>query len=104
MVPERGKDAVPVSIVIPAFGAASQLENCLESLSKHAPPGCRILVADDATPDDSVAESVKRFASALSLTYQRRPKNLGFVENCNGRLDRFCRAAMTSCCSIPTLW
>jgi GT2 family glycosyltransferase len=83
----RGRTAagkrLPVSIVIPAFGAASQLADCLESLCRHAPPGCEVLVADDATPDDSVSEAAKSFQSKLSLTYVRRPDGLGFVENCN---------------------
>jgi GT2 family glycosyltransferase len=74
---------VPVSIVIPAFGASAQLRECLESLCQHAPPGCEVLVADDATPDDSVSDVAKAYQSRLSLTYVRRPENLGFVENCN---------------------
>ena len=72
-----------VTIVIPVFGAAAQLRDCLESLSRHAPPGCEVLVADDATPDDSVSEVTSAFQSRLSLTYTRRRENLGFVENCN---------------------
>jgi GT2 family glycosyltransferase len=74
---------LPVSIVIPAFGAAAQLGQCLESLCRYAPPGCEVLVADDATLDESVSEVAKSFQSKLSLTYVRRPDNLGFVENCN---------------------
>ena len=74
---------LPVSIVIPAFGAAAQVGECLESLCQHAPPGCEVLLADDATPDDSVSEVARSFQSKLSLTYVRRPRNLGFVENCN---------------------
>jgi GT2 family glycosyltransferase len=72
----------PVSIVIPAYGAATQLADCLESLRSHA-PGCHIVVADDATPDESVAEVARSFAPGLSLDYVRRERNLGFVENCN---------------------
>jgi GT2 family glycosyltransferase len=74
---------LPVSIVIPVFGAAAQLRDCLESLSCHAPSGCEVLVADDATPDDTVSEVTSAFQSRLSLTYIRRRENLGFVENCN---------------------
>ena len=61
----RGRSRVsarrlPVSIVIPAFGAAAQLQACLDSLARVAPPaGCEVLVADDATPDDSVSEVVE---------------------------------------------
>jgi GT2 family glycosyltransferase len=72
-----------VSIVIPAFGAAGQLRNCLESLCRHAPTGCEIVVADDATPDESVSEVVNDFELRLGVTYVRRSHNLGFVENCN---------------------
>lgn len=74
---------LPVTIVIPAFGAAAQLGACLESLVRHAPAGCQVIVADDATPDDSVSEVANGFRSRLSLTYVRRRDNLGFVENCN---------------------
>lgn len=82
---ERGVTGkrLPVSIVIPVFGAAAQLRDCLESLSGHTPPGCEVLVADDATPDGTVGEVADAFASRLALTYVRRAKNLGFVENCN---------------------
>jgi GT2 family glycosyltransferase len=73
----------PVSIVIPAFGAADQLRACLDSLARHAPPGCPVLIADDATPDNSVANVAASFEPNLALTYLRRPLNLGFVENCN---------------------
>ena len=72
-----------MSIVIPAFGAAAHLRDCLESLIRHAPPGCEVLVADDATPDDSLRAVVDDYRSKLSLTYVRRENNLGFVENCN---------------------
>src|ERR1700730_7922673 len=77
---------LPVSIVIPAFGAADKLGHCLESLCRHAPPNCEVLVADDATPDDSVSNVARSYQPRLSLTFVRRPKNLGFVENCNAAI------------------
>ncbi|HEV3061185.1 MAG TPA: glycosyltransferase [Vicinamibacterales bacterium] len=83
MTHARVAQPLPVSIVIPAFGAATQLRACLESLARHGPPGCDVLVADDATPDESVADVVKSFDARLRLTYVRRPQNLGFVANCN---------------------
>jgi GT2 family glycosyltransferase len=73
---------LPVSIVIPAYGAAAQLADCLDSIRLHA-PGYHIVVADDATPGDSVAGVVRSFAAELPLDYVRRERNLGFVENCN---------------------
>ena len=73
----------PVTIVVPAFGAASQLRDCLEGLARHLSRRYEVVVADDATPDDSVAEVTRSFEAALSLAYVRRPQNVGFVENCN---------------------
>ena len=72
-----------VSIVIPAYGAADQLRRCLESLVGCCPSGCCVIVADDATPDDSVSEVARSFESTLPVSYVRRKDNLGFVENCN---------------------
>ena len=72
-----------VTIVIPAYGAADQLRQCLESLVGCCPPGSSVIVADDATPDDSVSEVARSFESALPVSFVRRTENLGFVENCN---------------------
>jgi GT2 family glycosyltransferase len=82
-VPQRPGVAPPVTIVIPAYGAASELAECLASLVRHAPADCPVVVADDASPDDSVAAVARCFEPKLALTYVRRTKNLGFVENCN---------------------
>ena len=74
---------ISVTIVIPAYGAADQLRHCLESLVGCCPPGSSVIVADDATPDDSVSQVARAFESALPVSYVRRTDNLGFVENCN---------------------
>jgi GT2 family glycosyltransferase len=79
----KSRAEISVSIVIPAYGAADQLRRCLESLVGCCPPGCGVIVADDATPDDSVSEVARSFGSTLPVSYVRRKDNLGFVENCN---------------------
>jgi len=73
-----------VSIVVPAYGAAEELLQCLRSLIKHAPANCTVTVVDDATPDDSVrvaCESV--LAGFPQLSYHRIEENRGFVGACN---------------------
>lgn len=77
---------LPVTIIIPVYGAPTELAECLASLVRHAPSGCHVVVADDATPDDSIAAVVQPFHSQLRLTYVRRARNLGFVENCNAAI------------------
>jgi GT2 family glycosyltransferase len=87
MPPARTAGPPAVTIVIPAFGAAAQLEACLESLARCIPRDCPVLVADDATPDESVADVARRFESRLRLSYVRREQNLGFVANCNDAIQ-----------------
>ncbi len=75
---------LPVSVLVPAFGAAASLRACLESLALYLPPGCDVHVLDDATPDDSVAAAVAAFQDRVpALSCTRRAENVGYVENCN---------------------
>ena len=73
-----------VSILIPAFGAAASLRNCLHSLAQFAPANCTIYVLDDGTPDGSLRETCEQFGSSLpQLHYIRSEVNRGFVHVCN---------------------
>jgi GT2 family glycosyltransferase len=74
----------PVSIVIPVYGAADQLRTCLESLTANVAYGAEVHLADDATPNESIALVALDFQDRLpGLKYSRNSTNLGFVENCN---------------------
>jgi len=73
-----------VSIVIPAYGAAEALLRCLQSLVTHAPANCKVLVVDDATPDDSVRKACESMQPHFpQLSYHRSEENRGFVGACN---------------------
>lgn len=73
-----------MSILIPAYGAASLLRDCLLSLARFAPPECFICVLDDATPGDSIEKTCLEMGASLpQLRYERSEKNLGFVAVCN---------------------
>jgi GT2 family glycosyltransferase len=77
-----------VRVIVPAYGAAVELEACLESLAGTLPAGVRVLLADDASPGDAVAELAQRWAGSgrIALDHVRRPRNLGFVGNVNEAL------------------
>jgi GT2 family glycosyltransferase/glycosyltransferase involved in cell wall biosynthesis len=80
----------PVSILIPAYGAASSLRNCLLSLVEFAPRDCTIHVLDDATPDDSIRETCAEIQNSLpQLRYARSEMNRGFVGVCNWGCETF---------------
>ena len=74
-------------VCIPVFGARDLFEQCLRSVVEHTPPGTRVLVADDASPDREI-ETFSRAVAAevagrLPVEYVRRAENVGFVANMN---------------------
>jgi GT2 family glycosyltransferase len=78
------------SILIPAYGAAPLLRNCLLSLARFAPPECSICVLDDATPDESIRETCAEMADSLpQVGYKRSDVNRGFVGICNWGCENF---------------
>ncbi len=77
-------NARSITILIPAYGAAEKLKQCLASLVRFAPAGCRIFVLDDATPDESISAACRPvMAGPLQAQYVRSPENRGFVGACN---------------------
>lgn len=84
--------AIPVTILIPAYGAAEELRSCLHSLNRFAPLSALIYVLDDATPDESVATVCKAAQKAgSSVHYVRSVENQGFVRTCNWGASEFWR-------------
>jgi GT2 family glycosyltransferase len=74
----------PVTILIPAYGAAEKLLVCLRSLADCLPTDCAVIVLDDASPGESVRDVCADPAlQALNLHYVRSPENRGFVKTCN---------------------
>ncbi len=79
-----------VSILIPAYGAASLLRNCLLSLAKFAPPNSSVYVLDDGTPDGSIREVCDNLQASLpQLHYARSEVNRGFVGISNWGCEAF---------------
>ncbi|MFA7331690.1 MAG: glycosyltransferase family 2 protein [Candidatus Delongbacteria bacterium] len=92
---ERGAEARAVCVVIPHAGGWGILESCLTHLARGVVP-CRVLLVDNASPDDSV-ERVRRAFPWVEVLAQER--NLGFAGGCNAGLraalaDPACRVAV----------
>lgn len=75
-------------IILPVYGAASDLDACLASLERTIAGTVPVHVVDDASPGDGVADVVRACADrqTLDLVYARRERNLGFVGNVNAAL------------------
>jgi len=81
----------PISILIPAHGAADKLLVCLKSLGEHAPADCLVYVLDDATPDGSVRKTCDEVQPYCpQLRYHRSEVNRGFVATCNWGFQHLC--------------
>jgi GT2 family glycosyltransferase len=64
--------ASPLSIVIPTYNRADLLHDCLDSVTEHAPEGTEVIVVDDASPGEAVAEVAGRFSSVRRIRLLRR--------------------------------
>jgi GT2 family glycosyltransferase len=80
----QAPQTLPISILIPAYGAEERLRSCLKSIAEFLPGGCDVYVLDDASPGNGVAEVVESYLGVIQgLHYVRRSHNLGFACNCN---------------------
>jgi GT2 family glycosyltransferase/glycosyltransferase involved in cell wall biosynthesis len=73
-------------VVVPVYGAPEFLERCLRSVLQHTAAQVPVLVADDATPDESTLDVVRRLTGKSGyrpIHFLRQPRNLGFPENVN---------------------
>lgn len=74
-----------ITIVIPVYGDWSSLRLCIKSLKKHLPDQHTVLLVNDCGPEADMIE--KNILTSIegrdNFRYERNPKNLGFVKNCN---------------------
>ena len=77
-----------VTIVVPAYNNWELLEACIQSLQQYVAPHHRIVIMDDASPEEGFAEHIKNaIADMPNAEYVRNTENLGFVQTCNTAVD-----------------
>jgi hypothetical protein len=69
-----------VWVVVPSYNACRAVVGLLDSLKAATYPGLRLLLVDDASRDDTVAEVRRRFPACRVLA---NPENRGFGPTCN---------------------
>lgn len=73
-----------VTVVIPAYGNWELLQACIQSCIDTLDEHDRVLVIDDATPEEGFFPRLQRFAEPYpSIQVLRNSKNIGFVASCN---------------------
>lgn len=71
---------------IPVYGAHEHFVGCIRSVLAHTPADVRVLIADDASPDERSREFAGKLESEHQLFYLRQAQNLGFPANVNAAL------------------
>lgn len=77
-----------VDIVVPCYNYAHFLEDCVASILSQRDVDVRVLIVNDASPDDTEAVAHAIAASDPRVTYLRNEQNLGLIGTANrGLLD-----------------
>ena len=80
---EGGSKRRPVDVVIPVYGRIDLTLACLISVLADLPRYARVVVIDDASPDQKVTEQLSVFAARYGITLLRHATNRGFPAAAN---------------------
>lgn len=72
-----------VDIVVPCYKYAHYLEGCVASLLSQRDVDVRVLIVDDASPDDTPEVSARLTAADSRVSYLRNEQNLGMIGTAN---------------------
>jgi GT2 family glycosyltransferase len=74
-----------LSVIVPVFNAAADLERCMIALDATLPAGTAVLVIDDASFDPAAVDVLERWRERRASEWQflRNERNLGFVATAN---------------------
>ncbi len=73
------------ALVVPIFNAHDDVLNCVRSLAAHTPDDVPVMLVDDASSDERIAQTFADAADRFGpqFGYFRKPTNTGFVGSVN---------------------
>jgi GT2 family glycosyltransferase/glycosyltransferase involved in cell wall biosynthesis len=77
----------PAAIVVPVYGGQEETLACIESVGATIPPGTRLLVVDDGSPEPALARALDRLAATGAIELLRNERNQGFPAAVNRALE-----------------
>ncbi|MGE5171587.1 MAG: glycosyltransferase [Rudaea sp.] len=83
--PRDDAAARDVAIVVPVYNAPEDARRCIDSVLTHTPVSFRLVIIDDASPDEGVARlfAELRARGDRRITLLRNERNLGFTATAN---------------------
>jgi len=80
-------DLPTVDVIVPCYNYAKYLRECVGSILAQTGVELRVLIADDASPDDTEAVSRELMRADSRVHYRRNPVNLRNIENYNSAFE-----------------
>ena len=79
------REATPLTVVIPVFNAAEEVNRCLLTVQQTVPAATEVLVIDDASTDPAIGSLLNswRLKCDKSWSIRSNRENLGFVATAN---------------------
>ncbi len=85
--PAVGAGRSPVDVVIPVYRGLAQTMACLDSVLATIPPGVRVHVVEDASPEPDLVVALLDLARRRRIRLIRMPENRGFPATANAGLS-----------------
>ena len=82
----RPRRPAEVDVIVPVHRGLAQTLACLDSVLATVPPGTRVHVVDDASPEPELAEAVRALAAEGRVRLVRHAENRGFPAAANAGL------------------
>jgi glycosyltransferase involved in cell wall biosynthesis len=88
MAPKTGHIIGTVDVIVPCYNYAQYLRECVQSVLSQPGVAVRVLVIDDASPDNTLQVGQDLAASDPRVEFRRHPVNKGHIATYNeGLLD-----------------
>jgi glycosyltransferase involved in cell wall biosynthesis len=81
-----GAPSAPITVCVPAYNAASFIDNTLDRISRQSHPDMRVLVSVDLSTDDTI-ERCRKFERDRRFRVVVHDKHRNWIDNINGMLD-----------------
>lgn len=76
-----------IDVIVPVYDGLEETMACLRSVLATLPKHARLIVIDDATPNDALARHLDELAASHAIKLIRHPTNRGFVASVNAGLQ-----------------
>jgi len=84
LVPAVDLQRLKITVVIPVYNGGDHVRRCLDSvLTETHLPMVKLLVLDDASPDQHTQQVLADYAGLPNVELRRNEQNLGFTRNVN---------------------